>query len=406
MGYETAHDIMTQLSLKSASRLSPLERFVRDYVEARDGVWDEIEPGVYDLLIDSATIKVAFDPEALPEHPQAQLASLGSPLIDGMLNDAATRFGAARLYRIGLNLHPHDIESRVRRALTTPADATTRVDRVRALHFPQAIYWFKAIFTGDQKEEEIIPAAMDLHHLREVRHIEALLASDRLSIEPQAMLAVARHASPRSGYLAARERAARTAGALLNARRREWSSLVERQIGRMSAYYAQLRVEADEQATRTRSRGESIAKKGKSVGSSKEDGLASANGSASQGTVNSASATDLKSTLLESEARIAARLEAINREERLRIAELRQKSTVRASMKLASLMIVQQPKLLMHVSIVMKDRSSATIEVVWDPLTESIESVSCPRCGRPTFAFRVDRFGLFCETCPANAFHK
>ena len=74
--------------------LSPLEQFVRDYAEARGGAWDQIEPRVYDLLIGSEITRVAFDPEALPEHPQAQLASLGSPLLDGLLADAAERVGA------------------------------------------------------------------------------------------------------------------------------------------------------------------------------------------------------------------------------------------------------------------------------------------------------------------------
>src|SRR5665213_1853411 len=36
--------------------ISPLEQFVRDYVEARNGVWDEVEPQVYDLLIGPETV--------------------------------------------------------------------------------------------------------------------------------------------------------------------------------------------------------------------------------------------------------------------------------------------------------------------------------------------------------------
>ena len=30
---------------------SPLEEFLRDYVETTGGVWDEIEPQVYDLML-------------------------------------------------------------------------------------------------------------------------------------------------------------------------------------------------------------------------------------------------------------------------------------------------------------------------------------------------------------------
>ena len=37
---------------------------------------------------DSGVVRLTFDPEALPEHPSAQLASFGTPLVDQLLNDA------------------------------------------------------------------------------------------------------------------------------------------------------------------------------------------------------------------------------------------------------------------------------------------------------------------------------
>src|SRR5260370_30887447 len=91
---------------------SPLEDFVRDYVEVIGGVWDEVEPEVYDVLLppgeDAAALdtagrgvlRIAFDPEALPEHPGAQLASFGTPLIDRLLTDALRRGRSAQLYLV------------------------------------------------------------------------------------------------------------------------------------------------------------------------------------------------------------------------------------------------------------------------------------------------------------------
>src|SRR5258706_13775130 len=70
--------------------LSPLEQFVRDYAEARGGVWDQIEPRVYDLLIGSEITPVAFYPEALPEQPQT------GPLGLGMLRQTFAAGGRAR----------------------------------------------------------------------------------------------------------------------------------------------------------------------------------------------------------------------------------------------------------------------------------------------------------------------
>src|SRR5436190_13685148 len=114
---------------------TPLETFVRDYVETAGGVWDEVEPEVYDILLpaaDSATdlqMRITFDPEALPEHPNAQLASYGTPLIDRILDEAVKRGRFARLYVVGLNLSPHDLPGRVRRGLTLPAGARVKLER-------------------------------------------------------------------------------------------------------------------------------------------------------------------------------------------------------------------------------------------------------------------------------------
>src|SRR5215471_12559065 len=135
---------------------SPLEGFVRDYVEATDGVWDEIEPQVYDVLLPAGpggeaggVVRIAFDPEALPEHPGAQLASFGTPLIDHLLDDAIRLGRFSQLYVIGLNLAPHDLTGRARRAVSLPPETSLRVERIRPLHFAQAVFWFQATFVSD-----------------------------------------------------------------------------------------------------------------------------------------------------------------------------------------------------------------------------------------------------------------
>ena len=94
--------------------LSPLESFVRDYAESTAGAWEEVEPQVYDLLLpptandasffDQTIVRVAFDPEALPEHPGSQLASYGTPLVERILDDARKRGRFAQFYFLGLNL--------------------------------------------------------------------------------------------------------------------------------------------------------------------------------------------------------------------------------------------------------------------------------------------------------------
>jgi hypothetical protein len=103
---------------------------------------------VYDVLIGPELLQVAFDPEALPEHPQSQLAALGSPLVDRLLADAASRWNSAEFYRIGLHTRPHHLETRLARAIQVPANATIELQQTRQMHFPQAVFWFKATFAS------------------------------------------------------------------------------------------------------------------------------------------------------------------------------------------------------------------------------------------------------------------
>jgi hypothetical protein len=345
---------------------SPLEEFVRDYVEVTGGAWDEVEPQVYDVLLPASDsgegqriVRITFDPEALPEHPGAQLASYGTPLIDRLLADAVARGRYARLYLIGLNLAPHDLAGHVRRALTLPADFSLQPERARALHFPQAVFWFQATFISDQKEQEIVPVALDLHYGRQVRHLEQLLDHARLAERPAAPLPEARRLSLAAAYPLARERVVPTVAALANQRAREINEHTERQIARMVRYYADLRSELEEQLQRALARKDDVSK-------------------------------------------FAGRREALEREERFRVAELRQKSALRVELRLLNVLVVQQPKLLIRASVLLKGKPVGSLELVWDPLVEAVEAVPCPECGKPTYAFGWRRQGgLVCPACAA-----
>jgi hypothetical protein len=362
-------------SLTASDGRTPLEDFVRDYAEVSGGVWEEIEPQVYDLLLPSGVtatdggverpapnadvaLRIAFDPEALPEHPGAQLAGHGTPLVDRLLAEAVQRGRYARLHVIGLNLSPHDLPGRVRKGLTLPAGSRVHVERVRLMNFPQAVYWFQATFVSDQKEQEILTVGMDLHHGRQVRHLEELLAPSRLSETPVLNLPEARSLSLAAAYPLAREQVLRTLASLANTRVREVSEHTERQIARMVRYYADLRQELQEQRERAEARKEDLS-------------------------------------------RFAGRLEALDREERIRVSELRQKSALRVRLRLLQLLVVQQPKFLLRTGVSVGD-FRGELELVWDPLTEGLEPAACPQCHRPTTAWEPTRQGrLLCPACAA-----
>lgn len=347
---------------------SSLEAFVRDYLESIGGAWDEVEPRVYDVLLpgdeaavaDTGMLRLTFDPEALPEHPGAQLASFGTPLVDRLLDNAVRRGSVGHFYFVGLNLGAHNLVGRVRKSLTLTAPLELEVDRVRALHFTQGIYWFRTEFVSDQKEQTILPVAIDLHYGREVRHLDALLDPGRLSREPAPPLPEARRGSVRAGYDLAREQALRTIAALANVRARQLSERRDRQIDRMKRYYADLRSKLEDQVSRARNAEEAVSRR-------------------------------------------AERRGAIDREEQLRFVELRQKSTLRVQVRLLQLLRIDQPKLLVHSTLRAEIKPAVALELVWDPLTEALEAPLCPTCHRPTFALESARHGVQCPQCAAKA---
>lgn len=347
------------------STISNLESFVRDYVEVTGGVWDEIEPQVYDLLLPGAgdadsqreILRVAFDPEALPEHPRAQLASFGTPLVNRLLDDAVAQGQNARLYLLGLNLAPHQLAARVGRGLTLAEGLSLSIERVRPLHFPQAVYWFEATFTSDQKEAELLPVAVDLHYGRQVRHFERLLDEARLAESPSLWFPDAACVSRTAAYQTAREEVARTLLGLANTRSRELSEHVERQIERMRRYYDDLAAELDESGHRAAARG------GES-------------------------------------ARFAERRQAVERERGVRIDELRRKSAMSVRLRLLNWLLVRQPKLLVQAELRSADGKAGPFECVWDPLVESLEAVPCAGCGRPTFELGLSHSAsVVCPDC-------
>jgi hypothetical protein len=356
---------------------SPLEMFLRDYADTTGGLWEEIEPQVYDLMLPPGAgalaaaaggdvVRVAFDPEALPEHPGAQLATYGTPLVDRLLSDAVARGRSAELFFVGLNVAPQGLADRAARALTLPEGMPLKVERVRVLHFPQVVFWFEATFLSDQKEQEILPVAIDLHYGRQVRHLERLLDRTHLAQEPWALLPEARHLSLEAAYPIARDRVVRTLAALANTRARELVERLGRQVARMRRYYDDLRAEVEDQAARARNRGD------------------------------------------EDRPKFEARRQVLEREERLRIGEIRQKNSLKVHLRLVNLLKIHQPKLLLQAVVERAGRGTRAapvpLELVWDPLVEGFEAVACPGCGQPTFVLHSTRPGtLTCDACDAKA---
>jgi hypothetical protein len=340
--------------------LTPLEQFLRDYAEAIDGLWDEIEPQVYDVLWPESEQpqRLTFDPEALPEHPTAQLLTFGLPLLGELLDAAHERGQVAQVYLDDMNLQPYRLEQQVRREVRVPAGTELELATPRAAYVAHCICWFEASYLGDEKTQALIAAAVDRRYGRLARHLEPLLATAELGEERRWAFPDAPAIPLERAYLIARERVVRSVTTEANSQQRERQGRAKREIARMERYFADMAEDLAARMAKAAAKGEDTTP-------------------------------------------LVQRQAALGREAALRIDELRRKAGVRAQLRLRNVLHLSAPRLFMRARLTgPKLQSAPALSVSWDPLTEKTDAIDCPHCGRPTYVLALARRGeLRCEAC-------
>jgi len=339
---------------------SLLEQFLRDYTEAVDGVWDEIEPQVYDVLWPDQTqpLRLTFDPEALPEHPESQLLTFGLPLLDELLSAAQARGQVAQVYYDNLNLQPYRLEQQVRRELSVPPGTELELSSPRPAYVAHTVFWFEVSFLGDEKTQAVVSAAVDRRYGRLVRHLEPLLAGEELGEERRWPFPDAPALSLERTYLLARERVVRTVAAEANSQQRARQAQAGKEIARMERYFADMAEELDTRVAKAKAKGEDVTP-------------------------------------------LVQRKAALEREAATRIDELRRKAGVRAELRLRNLLHLSVPRLFLRVRLSGPKLPPVQLpSISWDPLTEKTDALDCPTCGQPTYTLALDRRGgLRCPAC-------
>lgn len=367
--------------MQTGAVVNPLEQFLRDYAEAREGAWEQVEPQVYDLLWPeahaAAVLRVALDPEAVPDHPGCRFAGLGAPLLDEMLESAQSGARYSRGWITGLSCRPGDLAGHLRQRLDLQGGARLAIERTEAMEFASLIHWFRATYVSDQKEQDTFCVAIDGESGRQIRHLDRLADWGRLIECPVAALPEAPRLPLPEMYRLARDRVARTASAAANTRRRELEARHRKQEARMLDYYSAMEAEIDQQIARAQAGSEAAA-------------------------------------------RAVSRRASVGRERQRRLEELRRKSALRVHLSLTNLLEIRQPKLRVEATLTLKPEAPrghrpgatmvaatapAPVILLWDPLIESVEAPSCPMCRRPTYAIRTARSrpGWTCPGCDAAA---
>ena len=345
----------------------PLENFLIEYVDAVGGLADEIEPQVYDVLLPDADApqRIAFDPDALPEHPSAQLLTFGSAVLEDLLERAQTRGRIGLTYLDDVHLTPHALGQRISRDLVLPDLVTLHIENIRPFYMAYALFWFEVTYLEDEKEQILYPMAVGRYYGRQVRYLDELLDGERLTDTRRWPFPDAKALPLDQAYLAARDAVVRTLRAEVNTRQHQGQTRRVEQTERMKRYYADLRAELADRIERATGRGDDIGS-------------------------------------------LRLRQDALNREEALRLDELARKAQLQVQLKLMNLLHVKSPWLFILTKVTAKPFPAilpASIMITWDPLTEKTDALVCPSCRRPTFELQVNRQGvLHCPEChPVNA---
>lgn len=343
-----------------------MEAFLEQFVSCSGGVIAEVEPQVHDLLLPGMLqpMRLAVDPEALPEHPGAQLLTFGSPVLDDFLDRARSGGKVVTAYLQDVNLAPYGLEDRLRKEFTVPEGVSLHSDTSLARHVTHSLFWFKVTYLSDSKEEALFAAGLDRYYGRRVKYLVDLANSGRLVDLRTLPLPDTKAIPVEHAYRIARNRLMRTLSTDANMRNGELQIRLSSKKERLQTYFADLREELEERKAKLLAKGEDA-------------------------------------VVLE------GRGAAIRREESLRLEEIEREGILRAELRLVNVLHIKVPRLFMQVRMCAEPRAhlrgAYAITMTWDPLTEHCDAAECPNCTASTYEFSVIRKGeLGCPNCQAS----
>ena len=347
-----------------------LESFFVHFAEHMGGALDQVEPQVYDVLLPAdaaqalgwpqaeAGARVTFDPEAIADHPEAQLLAFGNPLLDQVFAQAQHNRQVTRLYVSGLNLAPHGLAARVQRSVQLTTGTSMSIVSQRVLHHRSTQWLFRATFISDEKVQEDVSVTLDANDGRAVRHLEDALSRGTSSEHPMVAYPDAPILPRAHIHALARAEVTRILSASAHTRQAELERLLLRETRRISQYFDDSRDELDARAARAKS------------------------------------ADDIE--------KFAQQRHALARAEQAQIGELRRKMTLTVQVRLMALRDVVQPKINLRVQLTALKLPPAECTLVWDPALDRLDAPLCQLCQKPSLALALGKRGVVCRECAAR----
>lgn len=347
------------------SRPGGIEAFALAAVERLGGAVEPDGAALYTVLWpaarpgDAETRRLAFDPEALEDAPDAELVIFGSPALDELVGLATASGRVAQAFLAAAANTSRTTAERLARAYRF-RDAVWTPGAGRMWWLPAGVFLFRARYLSDAREEELCEVAVSLGDGHILRRLGEALERYGLASEPPEAWPMMGELSAEAAYAAARAELERRLIAPLGARRRELGARLARARDRVAAYYGEL--------------GRELAEEIEGVPSEAPE-----------------------------RARLEAKLRAIGLEREGRLAELGAKYRLEAEVSLLSALRLYLPRVVFRGTLAAKAGAAALV-LTWDPVEQAAEPARCQRCAALTYELGVDRTGAAaCPPCLAAA---
>lgn len=341
------------------SALGGIEAFALAAVEHLGGAAELESAGLYTVLWpaarpgDAEARRLAFDPEALEDAPDAELVIFGSPALDALVGLAT---GSGRVAKAFLTVAANVSRATAERLVRAYRfrDAVWTAGEGRTWWRPAGILLFRARYVSDACEEELCEVAVSLSDGHILRRLGEAVERHGLAPEPPVAWPMMGELPAEVAYAAACAELERRLIAPLGGRRRELEARLARESDRVAAYYGELRRELAEEIDDV-------------VGEGPE------------------------------RARLEAKLRAVSLEREGRLAELRAKHRLEAEVALLSALRLYLPRVVFGGTLAGK-AGAAALALTWDPVEQAADPARCQRCAALTYELGVDRAAA--AVCP------
>lgn len=349
--------------------MNPVEELTMKYICSVAGDYEQVEPQVYDIVLtDSITkqlqmpisnelCRVTFDTEALSDHPHAQLLTFGHPTLDQIFAMAHQQGTVGKVFLSGFNLQPHQLLLKLRQQLCIHKELNIEFGTPRILHFTLWFYWFQATFICDEKIQHLFEVGVDQYYGRLTRRFQEILESAQITSIPMVPYPDAIGIAPVEAYSLARSETIIRLKTMMRNYKAKLEAHFNNESDQITKYFDNMIAET-------------VGQKKKTLSLDKDD-----------------EATQQKKRSLQLE-------------KQARLIELQKKMTLKVDVKLMNLLSVVIPKIATPLKLTSKRNLSTDLIVVWNPLTETVEPISCPQCQNPTLELMQSSRGIIhCPLC-------